>query len=161
MKNKKLKIVAAVFAVILFPAILMICFFNTANDYSKALEANWKFSFPDKADCSMVYEKDSGPSFNGDGIRYHVYSYKNEEYIASLFEWDNDKQRTERYVNSSDTNTVSYELEIKSWLNDINVPEEYHPDYSDCKYYYMVNSGEINIAWDDVADKIYFVELFT
>ena len=55
--------------------------------YSSVLEANWGIELPTKALCKEVYEADTGPSFHGDGVRYHVFSYRYEDYIDLMFEW--------------------------------------------------------------------------
>lgn len=43
------------------------------HDYAEALALNWDISLPQSGAC--VYERDSGPSFHGDGERYHVLEY--------------------------------------------------------------------------------------
>ena len=44
--------------------------------YASTIKSNWDISLPIKAVLTETYEKDSGASFHGDGIRYHVFSYK-------------------------------------------------------------------------------------
>ena len=51
------------------------------SDYNRALNANWGFKVPWQSKYSEIYKTDSGPSFHGDGLRYHVYSYKYEDFI--------------------------------------------------------------------------------
>ena len=46
------------------------------SSYSLILRLNWGISIPFLARPAPCYEKDSGPSFLGDGIRYHVFSYQ-------------------------------------------------------------------------------------
>ena len=43
--------------------------------YASTIKSNWNISLPIKAVLTETYEKDSGASFHGDGVRYHVFSY--------------------------------------------------------------------------------------
>lgn len=45
------------------------------GDYSSVLQANWDISLPSAAKCDQIYAKDSGASFHGDGVRFHVFTY--------------------------------------------------------------------------------------
>lgn len=49
---------------------------NLLSDYNTTLEANWGISIPSKSHYSEIYSKDDGPSFHGDGIRYHIFYTK-------------------------------------------------------------------------------------
>lgn len=44
--------------------------------YLSILRLNWDLAPP--ADCRLVYAADSGPSFHGDGERYHVFVYDSD-----------------------------------------------------------------------------------
>ena len=82
MKKKKILlviIVALVTAWTIFQSII--------PSYSSVLEANWGIELPIKALCKEEYEADTGPSFHGDGIRYHVFSYTNSSEIEKMLPW--------------------------------------------------------------------------
>lgn len=122
--------------------------------YSGVLEANWGFELPVKALCSEVYEIDEGPSFHGDGIRYHVYEYKYEDYIDLMFAWD-------------PTEDVSiygkpYSEEVDYWLDRLEVPEDWRPNYSKCSYHYQTqhDNSQLLIFWDSELDRLYIAENF-
>ena len=89
------------------------------SDYNRALNANWGFKVPWQSKYSESYKTDSGPSFHGDGLRYHVYSYKYEDFIDLMFAW----APVERETNYYD----SYSEAVTEWLDDLEVPEEYRP----------------------------------
>ena len=118
------------------------------------LDANWGFSLPAEAKCKNVYEKDAGPSFHGDGIRYHVFSYKNEESIETLLEWSETESGTLFHGNYSNAAEV--------WLGEIDVPQEERPEYEACVYWYanQEDNSEIIIFWNDVQDRLYIAESF-
>ncbi|MBQ6865080.1 MAG: hypothetical protein IJO14_12690 [Clostridia bacterium] len=58
--------------------------------YASVIKSNWDISLPIKAVLTETYEKDSGASFHGDGVRYHVFSYKYEEIIVF---WDSESNK--------------------------------------------------------------------
>lgn len=124
------------------------------TDYSRVLRANWGFSLPFKALCFEVYEKDSGSSFHGDDIRYHVFSYKYEDSIDLMFAWIGREQET--------IFRSSYSEAAEQWLDDISVPEEYRPDYDNCWYWYhsQEDNSEIIVFWDEDVNCLYIVESF-
>ena len=86
------------------------------SDYNRALNANWGFKVPWQSQYSEIYKTDSGPSFHGDGLRYHVYSYKYEDFIDLMFAWSPVERETNYYD--------SYSEAVTQWLNDLEVPEE-------------------------------------
>ena len=81
--------------------ILIWIFVPKVPSYSVAMKANWGISLPYKALCTEVYTKDSGPSFQGDGIRYHVFEYKYEDYIDLMFAWSQAEQETGYFASVS------------------------------------------------------------
>lgn len=146
----KKSMIASMLAIVII--MLSACGFNSG--YSSVLDANWSFSLPKDAKCEEVYEKDAGLSFHGDGVRYHVFSYQNEEPIEALFEWS----ETE-----SDTLFAGgYSNAAEAWLDEIEVPQEERPEYESCVYWYasQADNSEIIIFWDDVRERIYIVESF-
>lgn len=54
------------------------------SNYSMVLKMNWGFQMPAKSKCIKIYENDTGDSFHGDGKRYHIFAYKNEDGVM----WD-------------------------------------------------------------------------
>ena len=122
--------------------------------YSMAMEAKWGISLPFKALCSQVYEKDSGPSFLGDGIRYHVFEYRYEDYIDLIFAWSAAEHETLHFASVSEA--------ADAWLDEIEVPEDRRPDYEACGSWHRSkkDSSEIIFFWDSERNLIYVVENF-
>ena len=89
---KKKTIVSVIFALILLVSGMM--YWKYSNDYTHVIKENWNISIPSYTNYSEVYRKDSGSSFNGDGIRYHVFTYENEEPIKKMFSWKIDQGET-------------------------------------------------------------------
>lgn len=153
MKNKnKLLVIAGI--VLLF-ILLLIPIWNMTFSYSNILEKNWGISIPSKSKYKEIYQKDSGASFHGDGIRYHIFSYKYEDYIDLMFAWDGtDNNKTIFHS--------SYSEAVSEWLKEIDVPKEYYPDFGKCSYHYAMqdDNSELIILWDSNKNQIYIVESF-
>ena len=121
--------------------------------YSSVLEANWGFKLPVKALCKEVYSEDTGPSFHGDGIRYHVFSYRYEDYIDLMFAWSgNLENRTLFYQSYSDAADM--------WLGELGIPQEQYPDYDACFCWYKNahDNSEIIIFWNPEINRLYIIE---
>ena len=117
------------------------------------LEANWGFELPVKALCKEVYSEDTGPSFHGDGIRYHVFSYRYEDYIDLMFAWSgNLENRTLFYQSYSDAADM--------WLGELGIPQKQYPDYDACFCWYKNerDNSEIIIFWNPEINRLYIVE---
>ena len=149
--NKKKIIV--VFIIIIIFSLLGIIIYNNLSNYSNVLKVNWNIELP-KNLVKEIYSANSDSSFHGDGIRYHIFSYKNENKIEELFNWSIEEKETIFYS--------SYSESVNNWLNEIKVSKENYPNYSNCKYWYnkQDDNSEIIIIWDSNKDRLYIVESF-
>ena len=122
--------------------------------YASTIKSNWDISLPIKAVLTETYEKDSGASFHGDGIRYHVFSYKYEDYIDLMFAWTPNEHKTNFYPTTREAAEV--------WLNEIDVPADERPDYSKCYFWSksQEDNSEIIFLWDNELNKLYIIENF-
>ncbi len=149
MKKKTITVLIFVFVILAMGALL---FYNIWNNYSNILKANWGISLPYKAVCKEVYSNtDSG--WPGDGLRYHVFSYKYEDYIDNMFVW----LITEKETIYKD----SYSKAAKEWLDKLNVPEENRPDFSKTLYYWYHSkddNDEIILILDEENNLLYILE---
>ena len=121
--------------------------------YASVLQDNWGVELPIKALCKEVYKADTGPSFHGDGIRYHVFSYRYEDYIDLMFAWSgNLENRTLFYQSYSDAADM--------WLGELGIPQEQYPDYDACFCWYKNehDNSEIIIFWNPEINRLYIVE---
>ncbi len=124
------------------------------SDYNRALNANWGFQVPWQSKYLEIYKTDSGPSFHGDGLRYHFYSYKYEDFIDLMFAWSPVEWETNYYN--------SYSEAVTAWLNDLEVPEEYRSEFANCSYWYRTkdDKSEIICLWDAGMNRLYIAESF-
>ena len=153
MKNKKRSILTITFVIIVLGAAMALIWKYLA-DYNTALKANWEISIPSKARYTEIYSKDSGPSFLGDGFRYHVFSYKDHAYVEEMLDWESDEKQTIFHGNYTDA--------VNAWLDTIEVPAEYRPDDSTCLLWYNSenDNSEIIVLWDRKNSTIYVAESF-
>ena len=146
MKNKKQFIIGIIISIL-----IVIYFWYT--DCFNAIKINWKISIPYMSLYREIYHKDSGPSFLGDGTRYHVFSYKNKKYIEKMFEWQTEEKATEY--------ESSYLEFMKTELDRIEVPEKERPEFLKCKYWYDNDPNdtrnEIVICWIEDENRLYVI----
>ena len=154
MKNKKRILFAIAVVIIIVLGAIMFFIWQHLTDYNTSLEANWKVSIPSKSHYSEIYSKDSGQSFHGDGIRYHIFSYKDHSYVAEMLDWEAGEKETIYYGNYSDT--------VNAWLDKVEISDEYRPRCSDCVFWYdsQNDNSEIIILWNKENATIYVVESF-
>ncbi len=140
--------------VILIILVVVIGISRLFPSYASTIKSNWGISLPIKAVLTETYEKDSGASFHGDGIRYHVFSYKYEDYIDLMFAWTPNEHKTNYYP-------TTYEA-AEAWLDEIDVPSDERPDYANCISWNksQEDNSEIIFFWDSDLNKLYIVENF-
>jgi hypothetical protein len=142
--KKFLIFTGSVLLVFVFLAISFYIKFN--KPYTEIINLNWSIILP--KDYKVIYSADSGPSFNGDGERYHIFEYKNEENVDNSLKWKSEKND-------------NFELKIKEILDNLNVSNESRPDFqSKYKYYSQMKEDNSEIYLIFMADtkKLYVIE---
>ena len=140
---------------------LIICFgfcgcegvgFTSTQRYAYCMNINWHLSLPE-TDVE-IYVKNSGASFTGDGIRYHILQYDEEsaDIILKSFDWE--------------AGELDSELAIKmnEWLDDIEVPSEERPKQNEWKHTTLLrkedNRDRLIMFFDESTNQLYVVEYF-
>jgi len=130
--------------------------------YSSVLEANWDIELPVKALCKEVYSEDAGPSFHGDGIRYHVFSYANSFEIKKMLPWSDVNGNTLAWsqIQGEEKHYQTYCEAADLWLTELGIPQEQNPDYDNCFCWYKNanDNSEIIIFWNPEINRLYIVE---
>lgn len=137
-------IVLAVLAIALFLAVFIYVQIN--KTYTEIIDMNWSIKLPDS--YKEIYAIDSGASFHGDGERYHVFQYTNENDINQAVNWESNK---DKYI----------ETEVNKVLSELNVPEENMPDFQiSYKYYTQLkdDSSKIYLLYVNNTKKLYVIE---
>lgn len=124
------------------------------TDYSKTLSLNWGISLPAEAHYSEIYGKKSDTGFHGDGVRYHIFSYKEESTVNDMLFWQSEESETE-YCDC-------YSNAVDGWLDKIDVPSEERPNYEKCLYWYKAqeDGSEIIVLCDKNKSVLYIAESF-
>lgn len=130
--------------------------------YSSVLETNWGIELPVKALCKEVYSEDAGPSFHGDGVRYHVFSYKNSAAIEQMLPWSDTDGNTLAWsqIQGQEKDYQTYTEATDIWLGELGIPQEQYPDYDACFCWYKNehDNSEIIIFWNPEINRLYIVE---
>lgn len=155
MKKKKRVFVLKVISIIIGFSLLGIIVYNNLSSYANVLKANWNIKLP-KTLIKEIFNAREGQSFHGDGIRYHIFFYKeeNENEINQLFDWTTEEKETIYYS--------SYSESVNNWLSEIKVFQENYPNYADCKYWYHRHddNSEIIVIWNSKENRLYIAESF-
>ena len=130
--------------------------------YASVLEANWGVELPVRALCKEVYKADTGPSFHGDGIRYHVFSYKNVSPIEDMVSWSDVNGNTLAWsqTEGEEKRYQTYREATDLWLSELDIPQEQYPDYDDCFCWYKNahDNSEIIVFRNPEINRLYIVE---
>ena len=147
MWKRNIVLILSGFSLVIFIAIVGIVELTfIGKGYSEILKANWDIKLP--KGYEEVYEKVSGPSFLGDGERYHIFRYKHAE-------------RANHYIDWEKGNSVVVETEVGEVLNSLDIPEEMMPDLTEEYKYYMKrdsDSSKLYLILNEAKQEIYIVE---
>ena len=116
--------------------------------YGAVLKANWGILLP--AGAREVYAQDSGESFLGDGLRYHVFSCD----AGTAFDWETEEQATVFHE--------SRRAAAEDWLSELSVPKEARPDFEKCLCWYQSKSdnSELLLFWEEDGGRLCVPESF-
>lgn len=140
---------------------LIICFglcgcegigFTSIRRYADCMNTNWHLNLPE-TDVE-IYVKNSGVSFTGDGIRYHILQYDEEsaDIILKSFDWE---------AGELDSELAD---KMEEWLDSIDVPLEDRPKQNEWKHTTLLrkecNSDHLIMFFDEDTNQLYVVEYF-
>lgn len=143
MKRKLIFIIAILFIIFLGKDYIKE---KLTTPYHKIIYLNWKISVP--KEYKEIYSIDSGPSFHGDGERYHIFQYKTEEGISAFISWDDYKNR-------------ELEKKVKDILYSLEVPKDRKPNFQKHYYYYTtkkIDNSNIYLLFFRDTKELYIIE---
>lgn len=151
---------------ILLPVMVLMLFWGLYGfltpSYASVLEANWGVKLPVSACCREVYRQDTGPSFHGDGVRYHVFSCINSAAIDELLPWSAEEGHTLEWSQTAgeERQYRSYSQSAQLWLHELDVPETQLPVYESCVCWYSSapDNSQLILFWDPGSRRLYIVE---
>lgn len=149
MKKKvstKWKIVLLVLVVCAIAAYLL---YAANAGYLSVVQKNWDLPFHPYYSYKEVYQTDSGPSFTGDGWRYHVIEFKNEKKLDSYVDW-------------AEGTVFHHQFEAEETLDQLGVEDELRPPYDQCDSWYRNGSRDKRdkIVLFQTGSTLYVVENF-
>jgi len=152
-KVKKKNFITVFLAIILSLFLLLVVvvydFTKEFNIYINIIDNNWDIQLPEN--LIEFYKDDSGPSFNGDGDRYHVFKFENNDDFTSSIQW-------------CDNKNLLFQCNVEGILEKLNIPKEFYPNFQcDYEYYFKINledSSEIYIISIPDLKKVYVIEHF-
>ena len=123
------------------------------SDLADTLENNWGIVLSDESGWEEIYHADSGASFHGDGERYHIVTYEQEDVIENMVAWSADQGNV--------WNKTYPEL-MEDWIRYTDAEPDKYPVYDGCMYWYQRDSdgSEIIMCWNKAKAKIYIAEFF-
>lgn len=154
--RKKVTWIILWFTLILILTLFWFFLYKEMDDYTNIIRLNRWVKIPEEANYKEIYSKNSGSSFHGDGLRYHVYSYENEEPIAWMVDWSgNIKLNPAVYYDS-------YVWGIYDSLQEMYSSEENSDKLNNLNFWHkwQDDNSEIIMIQDKEAKKIYIIESF-
>lgn len=143
MKRKLIIIIAVLFIIFIGKFYIKE---KLTRSYHEIIYLNWQISIPKQYE--ETYSIDSGPSFHGDGERYHIFQYKTEDGISAFVSWDDYKNR-------------EFEKEVKDILYSLEVPKDKKPNFQKHYYYYTRNkhgNSDIYLMFFRDTKELYIIE---
>ncbi|MBQ1503873.1 MAG: hypothetical protein IIZ49_00625 [Oscillospiraceae bacterium] len=139
--------------ILLFACMLLLLCACTVK-YADVLRANWGLMLPENAGLALVYEKDSGESFHGDGVRFHVYTCESTAPVDALAAWQSEI--------SSALFSDRADCAAAQWLDEIDAAQAYRPAYSGGLRYAVQakNDDMLVLIWDRANMTLYVLEQF-
>lgn len=129
--------------------VILLCGCSAKKSYLAVFEKNWNLELPQN--CTEIYSEDSGPSFHGDGIRYHVMQYEEVE------------NKTDFFGNLESGRVWKAEADeklITEWLDEIEVAKSDRPDVEMCQYYCNAkkDGSKLILLFDPEQKRLYILE---
>lgn len=142
------KLIIILIVLLIIVGLFIYNFIKETNTYSNIIKSNWKIEL--SSSYKEIYSSDSGPSFLGDGYRYHIFEYKTSNDIKNFLDW-------KTYKNPS------MELDINNILSELKVPNEYLPSFEyEYKHFLKTEDdySKLYIIFNENKNRIYVVESF-
>ena len=133
-------------------SIVFICLFlKMFQHYSYILElkAHWNINVP--IVYKIIYTADSGPSFNGDGVRYTILHFKNTKKIEKMFEW-------KKSISDSDIKNFKNALESINVIDNEMIVDFNNPENL---YYIIVGDDQMStiyLIYNKSEKRLYYLE---
>ena len=120
------------------------------RDYTAVVALNWDLALPESRE--EIYETDSGPSFHGDGTRYHVLQYAVGSSIESALAWQ---------APPVDGAVIE---EAEALMDSLDIPNRLRPDLDRCRWLTVADPSDsrnhLYLLLDFSTLELYILESF-
>jgi len=156
MKKNLIRIITWIILIVL--VLLWFFAYKQMNDYTNIIKLNRWIEIPKEAKYQEIYEKYTWPNLHWDGIRYHAYSYENEEIIDSMTNWTENIWKTIFFDSNTYTETVIARLNVINLSEkDVSLSDLDNLEY---RYKKQEDNSEIIIIKDKNNKKLHILESF-
>jgi len=156
MKKRLIRIITWIILIILI--LIGLFTYKQMSDYTNIIKLNRWIDVPKEAKYQEIYEKYTWPSLHWDGIRYHAYSYENEEIIDSMTNWTENIWKTIFFDSNTYTETVIARLNVINLSEkDVSLSDLDNLEY---RYKKQEDNSEIIIIKDKNNKKLHILESF-
>lgn len=148
MMIRKILIITLIIAFVFILCPIGITYFST-NPYTKVINMNWKIELPNK-DANVVYSY-SLPSPHGDGIRYHVIDYPNENNPILDDVFCKSEKPTEKQI-----------THVRDLLSNEKIEKDVFSEFDNCELVYLKQDdySELFLFYNRDTKTVYVVESF-
>lgn len=120
------------------------------RDYTAVVKLNWDLALPES--WEEIYKADSGSSFHGDGMRYHVLQYAVGSGIESALAWQ---------VPPVDADAAEAVITL---MDSLDIPDRLRPDLESCRWHTAVDPSDsrnhLYLLFDPSTLELYILEFF-
>lgn len=127
MKGKRKWAIGLIFCLLLAEMLYM-KLYDPGEEYIESIHKNWGVTLP-SAEWE-VYDADTGASFQGDGVKYHIFRYEETE-----------KVEIQKAVSWHDGRNHLVERKIDALLRDLVIGQEYAVDFEENYWYFTLMNG--------------------
>ena len=143
---KKLVKFAGIFLLIMITLIFVFIYTQINKPYTEIITINWSIKLPKS--YKEIYSIESEANVHGDGERYHILQYENENDIDKSVKWERSKDK-------------SIETKVNSVLSKLNIPKENMPYFQNSYQYYTEMKDKISkiyLIYFPDTKKLYVIE---
>ncbi len=149
--KKKYIIIFGIVVTMFIGGLMIFYFIRWNNNYSNTINLNWNIEL--SKSYKEIYSQESESSFHGDGERYHIFEYENNDSLNSCADVDWKIKKD-----------LSLEDDINSILKNLGVLDKYSPDFEkEYKYYFITDYkdfSKIYLIFIPELNKLYIIEQF-
>lgn len=146
MSSKLARFITTCILILLVVGILLLWYWSK---YATIIRLNWDIKLP--YNYRESYDLETNVNMFGDGVRYHVFTYRNDKKLLTSLPW---KPKESNLIQSN----------AQQLLKELNAPQEEWPDFTKSYLYYYTHTNtqpenEIYLLYFQESKTLYIIEL--